>query len=188
MKRNLSLPIAISLILLMSCTGSEISDEFKPLVQSIDKKIRLIDSNHRVQIIEDDFHDGDSIYKIRAYYMGEDLVKVVSIMHTSEFERDDYFYFDQDEPIFSGHMVNEKNANIASEFKYYYENGKVVESLFWEDNYEPGVRFPHERFEEYKPNIDSLMRKENERLAFCMEKLETEGFEVLPLNENLNAN
>ena len=134
------------------------------------------------------FHAGDSIFKIRAYYTQENLVKIVSILRTSHIERDDYFYFDNNEPIFSGHLMNQRDDHEAAEFKYYYQEGKVVESLFWEDTYVPGKKFPHERFREFEPDLDSLAETEKERLAFCLEKLDMEGVEIRHLNENLNAN
>ncbi len=185
-KHFFSLAILVSLVL-FSCTDP-VSKEKRPLVSLANKKIRQIDGNHRVQIIEDDFHEGDSSYKIRAYYMDDDLLKIVTILRTSNYERDDYFYFENNRPIFSGHLFNEKNDHLASEYKYYYDKGTVVESLYWEDHYTPGLRFDHERFQEYEPNIDSLMSSEKERLQFYLSKLDMEGFEVLHLNENLDAN
>lgn len=178
----------LTTILFLGCQQTEISSEYKSLVKLINKKIDLVDSNHRVTILEDDFHEGDSIYKIRAYYLEDYLVKIVSIMRTSEVERDDYFYFDAHNPIFSGHLVNERNEHLAAEYKFYYDEGEVVESLFWKDSYIPGQRFPHEHFEEYTPDLDSLMVSEKNRLMFCLKKLEMDGFEIKHLNENLDAN
>ncbi|MFT7031015.1 MAG: hypothetical protein ACJA2C_002416 [Marinoscillum sp.] len=103
--------------------------------------------------------------------------------------RDDYFYFENNAPIFSGHLVVSKDDQIASEYKYYYgEDGYVSEALFWEDSYTVGKRFPHEHFEEFNPDIDSLHDWEEKRLKFFLEYLNLEGFEIMHLNENLEAN
>ncbi len=169
-------------------SSSEVSKEFRPLVKSIDNKVNHIDQHHRISIIEDDFVQADSLYKVRGYFNGNRLIKLVGIIKTAHFERDDYFYFENDKPIFSGHMMNFMDDRLAEEFKYYYQDGKVVESLFWKDHYEPGKRFPHETFEEFKPNLDSLMDEERTRMSFYLTKLETEGFEIKHINENLEAN
>ncbi|WP_462252876.1 hypothetical protein [Ekhidna sp.] len=169
-------------------SSSEVSKEFRPLVKAIDNKVKHIDQNHRITIIEDDFVEADSVYKVRGYFNGRRLIKLVGIIKTGHFERDDYFYFENDKPIFSGHMMNFMDDRLAEEFKYYYQGGEVVESLFWIDHYEPGKRFPHETFEEFKPNIDSLMNEERSRMNFYLTKLETEGFEIKHGNENLEAN
>ncbi len=186
--RRITLLFYLIPLIFWACNPSPVKKENRELVASINQKIARIDANHRVQIIEDDFHEGDSIYKLRAYYMDNYLVKVVSIMRTSNFEKDDYFYFDEHEPIFSGHLTNERDAHLAGEYKYYYRGGEIVESLFWEDHYIPGQRFPHEQFTEFEPNMDSLMEMERLRLQFCLMKLEMEGFEIRHLNEQLDAN
>jgi hypothetical protein len=174
-----------------ACDSNVVKEENRKLVEITNKKINRIDNNGRVEIIEDDFHDGDSVYKIRAYYNDVDmkyLLKIVSILRTSKMDRDDYFYFENNAPIFSGHLVNERNDHDAAEYKYYYQDDMIVESLYWEDHYEPGKRFPHESFEEFEPNMDSLMETERERLFFFLSKLNMEGFEIRHLNENLEAN
>lgn len=183
-------PILIGSILVaftLSC-GNEVSKEKRPLVNSTNRKVRHIDSNHRVEILEDDFHEGDSVYKIRAYKHDNDLVKLIGVMTTPHFEREDFFYFENNAPIFSGHLVNEKDDRLAAEYKYYYEGDQITEALFWEDHYTPGKRFPHESFEEFSPDIDSLMQTEKSRIDFLLTKIELEGFEILHLNENLEAN
>jgi hypothetical protein len=167
---------------------NEVSREFERLVDITNSKMRHIDGNHRVGIVEDDFHEGDSIYKIRAYYYNQDLVKLVSVLRTPHYERDDYFYFESNTPIFSGHLMNERDAHEAEEYKYYYDDGVIVESLYWKDKYEPGVRFEHDAFQEYLPNTDSLMQSEINRFSFLITKLEMEGIEIMHLNENLEAN
>lgn len=180
----------LTIIALLSgaCT-SDVSREKRPLVDGINHKVGDIDANHRVRIVEDDFHTGDSIYKIRGYFMDEHLLKLVGILHTSHVDRDDYFYFDKNVPIFSGHLMVQRDDQMASEFKYYYgESGYVEEALFWEDHYQVGKRFPHEHFEEFEPDKDSLRETEEDRLYFFLDKLDMEGFEIRHLNENLEAN
>lgn len=190
MKYILGVIIAILLIVVIYQyqTQSEVSKEFQPLVKSIDYKVKHIDQNHRISIIEDDFVQADSSYKVRGYFTGNRLIKLVGIIKTPHFERDDYFYFENNKPIFSGHMMNFRDDRLAEEFKYYYQGGTVVESLFWKDHYQPGKRFPHETFEEFSPNMDSLMREENYRMSFYLTKLEKEGFEIKHINDNLEAN
>ncbi|MEM9895408.1 MAG: hypothetical protein AAF789_03490 [Bacteroidota bacterium] len=168
--------------------GSEVRKEFRPLVHAIDLKVKGIDHNHRVQIVEDDYVHEDSVFKIRGYYNHGKLIKLVGITKTKNYERDDYFYFEANEPIFSGHMINFRDTQFAEEFKYYYKQGKVVETLFWEDNYTPGERFPHETFEEFTPDMDSLMKEEKQRVAFFVDKLDSEGMEIKRVNDNLEAN
>ena len=181
--------LSLAAIILVACDSSPVRKEIRPQVEAINKKIHLIDGNHRVRIVEDDYLQGDSIYKIRAYYMEEDaLVKMVSILRTPHYERDDYFYFDDGQIMFSGHLLNERDAHLASEFKYYYESGQIFESLFWEDTYTPGQRFPHEEFKEFEPDLDSLIEMERLRITFFMEKLAMEGTEILHYNEYLEAN
>ncbi len=169
--------------------SSEISKEKRHEVDVINQKVHHIDLNRRVSIVEDDFHVGDSIYKIRGYFMDEMLQKVVAILHTPDYDRDDYFYFENHQPIFSGHLVVDKKNSTAAEYKYYYDgDGYVDEALFWEDHYEYGKQFPHEKFKEFYPDVDSLREEEETRLQFFLEKLEMEGFEIRHLNENLSAN
>ncbi|MBV6646793.1 MAG: hypothetical protein KI790_15150 [Cyclobacteriaceae bacterium] len=176
------------LLLFVFGCGSEIKKENRVLVKVINKKIDAIDANHRVRIVEDDFHNGDSVFKIRGYYMDDYLVKMVSILNTPHYERDDYFYFDNHKTIFAGHLMNYRDELLAAEYKFYYRDGKIVETLFWEDHYKRGQRFPHEDFSEFEPDMDSLTESEKQRFEFFFNKLETEGFEVLHLNENLEAN
>lgn len=175
-------------LVLVYCS-SEVSQEKQHEVNVINTKVRHIDQNRRVSIIEDDFHVGDSIYKIRGYFMDEMLQKVVAILHAPNFDRDDYFYFENNHPIFSGHLLIDKTKSTAAEYKYYYnKEGYVDEALYWEDQYEYGKQFPHERFTEFYPDVDSLRKEEETRLQFFLEKLEMEGFEIRHLNENLSAN
>ena len=77
--------------------------------------------------------------------MDEILQKVVGVLHTPTIERDDYFYFENHEPIFSGHVLVDRSTSTASEYKYYYGgDGFVDEALFWKDHYERGKQFFHE--------------------------------------------
>lgn len=184
MKNALNLTIAI---LVFAC-GSEVKKENRPLVETTNHKIKSIDHNHRIQIIEDDFTQADSLYKVRGYFNEGRLIKLVGIIKTPHFERDDYFYFENEKPIFSGHMMNFRDDRLAEEFKYYYKGDKIVESLFWEDHYTPGKRFPHETFREFEPNMDSLMREEKKRMDFFLSHLDMEGFVIKEINENLEAN
>ncbi|MEQ8906621.1 hypothetical protein [Ekhidna sp.] len=190
MKYVLGVAVVVLLILvtILYQSKSEVSKEFRPLVKAVDYKVRHIDQNHRVSIIEDDFVSADSVYKVRGYFNEGRLMKLVGIIKTPHFERDDYFYFENEKPIFSGHMINFMDDRLAEEFKYYYQDGSIVESLFWKDYYEPGKRFPHETFKEFDPNMDSLINEEKTRMAFFLSKLEEEGFELKHINENLEAN
>lgn len=156
------------------------------MVKSIDYKVKSIDHHHRIQIVEDDFVVGDSTYKIRAYMSEGQMQKLVGILRTPHYERDDYFYFEGKKPIFSGHMINFMDDRLAEEFKYYYKENKIVESLFWKDYYDPNKRFPHEEFEEFEPDLDSLMQEESGRLNFFLSKINQEGFEIKHENTNLN--
>lgn len=168
---------------------SEVSKEKRPMVEALENKIRNIDSNHRVRIEEDDFHQGDSIFKIRGYFMGEDLIKLVGILHTPTLDRDDYFYFENHEPLFSGHILIDKGTQTAEEYKYYYgDDGYVAEALYWKDHYKAGAKFPHEKFKEFSPEKDSLRNSEERRLYFLLVRLEMEGIVIKHLNENLEAN
>lgn len=178
------LVLAVTALLLNSCASE--MDEY---VESVNLKAKEIDTNRRVEIKEDDFHEGDTIYKIRGYYMDNVLLKLVGITRTSHMERDDYFYFDHHgNPLFTGHLVNKKDEHDAAEYKYYYKGDDIVASMFWEDHYQPGKQFPHEHFEYFDPSIDSLVKVEQERLTFFKMKLKEEGFEVQGENENLEAN
>ena len=182
-----NLVLILTLCILWAC-GSEVKKENRPLVKAVDYKVKQIDQNHRISIVEDDFTLADSVYKVRGYFNEGRLLKLVGILKTPHFERDDYFYFENEKPIFSGHMMNFRDDRLAEEFKYYYKDGSIVESLFWMDHYKPGKRFPHETFEEFEPNMDSLMNEERTRMAFFLSKLEEEGFELKHLNEHLEAN
>lgn len=180
--------LSLAVVILAACTP-DISKEKRPLVDAINKKVDNIDANHRVQIVEDDFHQGDSIYKVRGYFMDNYLLKLVGVLHTPHIERDDYFYFDNGKPIFSGHILVDRDDLAAAEYKYYYgADGSIREALFWEDHYQKGKQFPHEHFKEFEPNQDSLLATEKERLMFFLGKLDVEGFEVRHQNENLGAN
>lgn len=176
--------ILVSLVLTIACSP-EVKEENRKLVEAINHKVKDIDHNHRVTIIEDDFVVGDTTYKVRGYVMEGILQKLVGVTRASHFERDDYFYFENKKPIFSGHMINFMEEQLAEEFKYYYRNRDIVECLFWEDHYKPGKRFPHEHFEEFEPDMDSLMVEENRRLDFFLSKLDQEGFELKEENDNL---
>ncbi|MGB3464313.1 MAG: hypothetical protein WBA74_03550 [Cyclobacteriaceae bacterium] len=178
------LVLLASTSMLFSCTSE--MDEY---VESINLKAKEIDNNRRVEIKEDDYHEGDTVYKIRGYYMDDVLLKLVGITRTSHMERDDYFYFDhQGNPLFTGHLVNKKDQHDAAEYKYYYKDESIIASMYWEDHYQPGKQFPHEQFEYFNPSIDSLLRIEEKRLSFFKMKLNEEGFEVQEENENLEAN
>lgn len=177
--------IVLLFALFMSCKP-DVKKEFQPLVKAVDYDVRNIDHNHRVSIIEDDFIKGDSAFKIRGYYMEGMLQKLVGITRTPHFERDDYFYFRKNKTIFSGHMMNFMDESLAEEFKYYYQDDRIVECLFWEDHYKPGERFPHEKFTEFDPNIDSLMDEDQKRLTFFKAMLEKEGIEIKHENDNLS--
>lgn len=185
--KKLSLILAI---FLFNACSSEVSKEKQPLVKAIDHKVKSIDHNHRITIIEDDFVNADSLYKVRGYFSEGRLLKLVGIIKTPHFERDDYFYFENNTPIFSGHMINFMDDKLAEEFKYYYDprTKTIEECLFWKDHYTPGKRFPHETFEEFEPNMDSLMSEEKNRMQFYLSHLNKEGFEIKHINENLEAN
>ncbi|MFT6866716.1 MAG: hypothetical protein ACJA08_001551 [Cyclobacteriaceae bacterium] len=185
--KNFQIILLATIFMGLAC--SEISKEKAPLVAEVNRKVDDIDSNHRVQIIEDDFHEGDSIFKTRGYFMDGILLKLVGVLHAPLNERIDYFYFEDHAPLFSGHVVISKENLLASEFKYYYgADGYVDEALLWEDFYEKGKQFPHEHFTEFNPDKDSLRVTEEERLQFFLAKLDMEGFEILHLNENIQAN
>ena len=95
----------LSVLFLIGCSNP-VKKEMRPLVKTINDKIGHIDSNHRIQILEDDYVSGDTLMKIRGYSMDGKLLKVVSVMNTPHRERDDYFYFENDHVIFSGHLMN----------------------------------------------------------------------------------
>ncbi len=176
--------IVFCFFLLTACQN-EVRKEMRPLVNSTNKKVANIDANHRIEILEDDFVSGDSLIKIRGYSMDGQILKLVSVLSTPHIIRDDYFYFENDHVIFSGHLVNNKDDLLAAEYKYYYEGDKIVESLYWEDHYEKGKRFPHESFQEFEPNMDSLLTSERDRILYLIEKLTMDGFVVKHLNEHL---
>ena len=178
--------LLIVIVLTFSC-HSEMSRQGN-LVEEINQKVSKIDHNHRVQIIETDHPIDGSTWKVRQYISNKQRVKVVAVVMNAHFERDDYFYFEGGKKIFSGHMINFRDERLAEEFKYYFENGKLVRSYMWKDNYTPGERFPHEEFELFEPNMDSLIQEEDNRLAFLMELLEKDGREIKAENENLGAN
>lgn len=180
-----TLPIICTLILF----GCRETKEMEAHIDSIHKKIEHIDSNRRIRIVEDDFHTGDSIFKIRGYFHDELLQKVVSVLHTNSFERNDYFYFENHNPIFSGHVMISKVNRTAEEYKYYYgHDGFVRHALFWEDHYSPGKQFPHEHFVTFDHDKDSIRSSEEDRLQYLMGLLDLEGVEIKHLNENLGAN
>lgn len=181
-------PLLIVTALTIVGCHSEMSIKGK-LVESINTQVSRIDHNHRVQILEDDFVRNDSTFKIREYKTGGKRIKVVGIVSSTHFERDDYFYFDENEqPIFSGHMVNYKDDRLAQEYKYYFDEGKIVRAYMWEDHYEPGKRFPHEVFKPFDPDLDSLMNEEKSRREYYIGLAESEGIEIKSENENLGAN
>ena len=181
------IPNLFLLVLVLGCRN-EVKKEFRPLVRSTNEKVNHIDSNHRVEILEDDIILGDSLIKIRGYSMDNKILKLVSVLNTPHIERDDYFYFEDDHVIFSGHLMNNKDDLLAAEYKYYYDKEKIVECLYWEDHYKRGKKFPHEHFNEFEPDMDSLLVSERERILFLMNKLRVEGFVVKHLNEHLDAN
>ncbi len=175
----------VSCFFFLAACQNEVRKEMRPLVDSINKKVGHIDSNHRIGIIEDDIVSGDSLTKIRGYTMDGKILKLVSVLTTPHIIRDDYFYFENEHVIFSGHLVNNKDDLLAAEYKYYYQGDQIVESLYWEDHYERGKRFPHESFNEFEPNMDSLLTTERERIQYLVDKLTMEGFVVKHLNEHL---
>ena len=121
--------------------------------------------------------------------MDENLLKLVGVLYTSSVERDDYFYFENGQPIFTGHILVNKDEQLAAEYKYYFgQEGEIAEALYWQDHYQRGKQFPHEKFLEFEPNTDSLMKAERKRLNFFLSKLDIEGFRVRDENENLGAN
>jgi hypothetical protein len=184
--KNLHRVFALTAIL-FSCSEQE--SEKEKFIKHVQTKIGHIDANRRIRIVEDDFHKGDSIYKIRGYFMDDVLQKLIAIMHTNDFERDDYFYFENHHPLFSGHVVVSKSDRKAEEYKYYYENdGFVKYALYWSDTYRKGEQFPHEHFIDYDHDRDSIRQTDEERLQFFLSLLDLEGIEIKHLNENLEAN
>ena len=169
--KSTAIAILACLLVLTACQN-EVRKEMRPLVNSINQKIGHIDSNHRIEILEDDLHMGDTLMKIRGYTMDGKILKLVAVTTTPHHVRDDYFYFENEHVIFSGHLMNDKDELLAAEYKYYYEKDKIVESLFWEDHYEKGKRFPHEQFREFEPDMDSLLSSERERILYLTGKLE----------------
>lgn len=171
--------------LLLTYCASQVSEEKRPFVEAVNEKVGNIDANHRVSIKEENLHQGDSSYTIRGYFLEDNLLKLVGVLHTSVIDRDDYFYFENNAPIFSGHLVVQRENQKASEFKFYYgEDGFVKEALSWSDTYVPGERFPMEHFLEFEPNNDSLRSAEETRLVYFLTMLGMEGFEIKHLNEN----
>lgn len=181
------LPLLIVVILTFTQCHSEMSMKGK-LVDEVNKQVARIDHSHRMSIVEDDFVRGDSLYKIRGYYSQNELLKIVGILKTPHFERDDYFYFKDGKQLFSGHFRNFRDERLAEEYKYYFQNGELARTYMWRDNYTPGKRFPHETFELFEPNLDSLMKTERERMNFFISLLETEGIQISEENENVGAN
>lgn len=176
-------------ILAFCCLMWACESEMDQYVSAVNAKAKEIDTNRRVEIIEDDHHEGDTIYKIRGYYMDGLLIKMVGITRTPHMERDDYFYFDHyGKPLFTGHLINHRDEHDAAEYKYYYKDKKITACMFWADHYTPGRQFPHEQFEYFQPDIDSLENEENTRLAFFQRKLSERGVEIQRENENLEAN
>ena len=152
----------------------------------LNRAVHHNDVRRRISIVEDDFKEGEVIYKIRGYFANNILIKIVAITRSTHSERDDYFYFDKDEKVFfTGHLVNDTDRHIAKEFKYYYENDEIRLALHWEDEYDPAKPFPHESFELFQLNLDSLMKEENERISFFKEKINSEGFLLKAENPNL---
>ena len=182
-----SISLLIVVVLTFTSCHSEMSQQGK-LVEEVNQKVSKIDHNHRVQIIETDHPIDGSTWKVRQYISNNERVKVVAVVMNAHYERDDYFYFDGGEKIFSGHMINFRDERLAEEFKYYFKDGKLVRSYMWKDHYTPGKRFPHEQFELFEPNMDSLINEEEERLAFLLELLKKDGREIKSENENLGAN
>lgn len=178
--------LIVGFLTFQSC-HSDLSKQGK-LVEAVNKKVAAIDHSHRLQIIEDDFVKGDSLFKIRGYYLDNKLQKLVGLTKTPHFERDDYFYFEDGQQLFSGHMINFRDDNIAEEFKYYFQGNEIKKALMWKDTYVPGKRFPHETFKLFSPNMDSLINEERKRVAYYAGLLAREGKELLEERENLEAN
>jgi len=180
---NRFLPYILLLFIFEGCKS-----EKDKLEEKIEEKVKLIDFNRRVEIIEDDFKDEGVIYKIRAYVVDGVLLKIISVANSTAFEKDDYFYFENGEIIFSGHLYNDKSHSQASEYKYYYADGKIDHCMYWTDHYKPHKPFPHESFEPYYPDMDSLMNLERSRLAYFRQKLDIEGFQLKEEDENALVN
>ena len=178
--------LIVSTLTLSSC-HSNIAQKGK-IVEAVNKKIATIDHSHRMRIVEDHFVKSDSLFKIRGYYIKDELLKLVGILKTPHFERDDYFYFENGQQLFSGHMMNFKDDKLAEEFKYYFDNGQLARAFMWEDYYVPGQRFPHETFKTFSPSVDSLLSEEKKRLAFFKDLLKKKGTEIQQEKENLGAN
>ena len=174
-----------TLTFLFACSP-EVKKENRKLVEAIDYKVKNIDHHHRIKIVEDDLVSEDSRHKVRGYMSEGRIQKWIGIIRTPPFERDDYFYVENEKPIFSEHMINFMDESLAEGFQYYYRGRTIVESLFWEDHYDPNKRFPHEHFEEFEPDIDSLMNQKQSGLNFYLSKFSKEGFELKDENTNLN--
>ena len=165
------------LSLLLTRCEEKLSSETQRIVDKINETVHDLDVRRRISIKEDDFIHQDTTFKIRSYSVDGRVKKIVSVIYTEHFERDDYFYFDiHGKLMFSGHLMNEKDDHNAAEFKYYYHNDKIVAALEWEDHYQPHKPFPHEHFRVFHPNLDSLQREDQRRLHYFIEKLDTEGF------------
>lgn len=175
------------MVLLYAC-GSAISKDKQKLVEVTNHKVARIDHNHRMHIVEDEFINGDSSYMVRGYYRGDQLLKLVGVIRTPHYERDDYFYFERGKPLFTGHMVNYTDNKVAEEFKYYYDKDGIEESLYWKDEFTPGHRFSHEHFEEFEPNLDSLLNEEKKRIEFFISHLKSDGIEIRTEKEGVGAN
>ncbi|MEQ9425931.1 MAG: hypothetical protein RJQ09_16015 [Cyclobacteriaceae bacterium] len=165
---------------------SDLSSDQQKLVETLDRQVHHHDLMRRISIIEDDFVEDGVSYKLRAYLSDDELIKIVGVTTSPHFERDDYFYFNHDgDLIFTGHLINDRDHHIAREFKYYYKDGEVALPLHWEGEYDPKKPFPKEVFTPFQLNMDSLNNEEKSRLAFFMDKIQTEGFLIKAQNDNI---
>ncbi len=171
-------PLAIVvLFLIFSSCEEKLKNKAQHVVDKINEEVHNLDVRRRISIKEDDYIHGDTTFKIRAYSVDGILKKIVSVTYTAHFERDDYFYFDiHNHLMFSGHLMNEKDDHLASEFKYYYQDDEIVAAYEWEDHYKPHKPFPHEHFRLFHPNLDSLKDEDQKRLHFFIDKLDKEGY------------
>ena len=178
--------ICIIFFLLLSMACSDLTDEQQALIDRINREVHHTDVRRRISIVEDDYKEGENLFKIRGYFAEDKLIKIVAITRSVHGERDDYFYFDNNDNVyFTGHLVNDRDHHTAKEFKYYYENDDLKVALHWEDQYDPTKPFPHEHFEPFELNWDSLLTEENNRIAFFKEKIYSEGFTLQRENPNL---
>ena len=172
------------LVIVTAC--SSLTQEEQDLIERINRDVHHTDVRRRISIVEDDYKEGEDLYKIRGYFADEKLIKIVGITRSVHGERDDYFYFNDEGGVyFTGHLMNDKDHHMAKEFKYYYENDDLKVALHWEDEYDPTKPFPHEHFEPFQLDWDSLLREENERIDFFKEKIYSEGFLLQRENPNL---